>query len=535
MTTPTAQIEYFRSDVDGALHPCAVCATDTGDEPKPLIVEVSPGALNNLPGAMQTAATLASIAAQHGKACVVLRATSRGPGTVCQNYGEVDVLEAIEHVARYYPIDRRRITVTGSSMGGAATWYLASHYPDLFAGAAPFCGYCDYRLWEKPGGHTFHMHAWEEHSWRSRSAIDLVENFAHTPVWIVHGEWDRSIGGGVPAEHSQQMHRRLCDLGYDVRYTEVPKTGHSSDLPELWSRVVLWLLEQEKAAAPRHVPLVTYGLRHNRSYWVTIEQFEKYGDRGEVDANFASDRQLIIHTRNVRTLKVDALPACDPVTVNLDGSVWEGIAPAQGATFRRCAGDWELSRDIVASEKRHGASGPVGDLFFERVLLVPGTAGTDEETFFNRWVATHAASYYRSRNGGVHRGGIPGENWVDLPVIPDSELTGEQLASSNLLLYGTFRTNAVLARFEGRLPVSFAGNTIRLCGREFTSDRTAVFAVFPHPDHPSRYVAIHGGVAPDAISWGSHLDMHLLPDYLVYSGGETLDWGLWGNRWETQS
>jgi len=32
-------------------------------------------------------------------------------------------------------------------------------------------------------------------------------------------------------------------------------------------------------------------------------------------------------------------------------------------------------------------------------------------------------------------------------------------------------------------------------------------------------------VTPDAICWGSHLDMHLLPDYMVYSEGEALDWG----------
>ena len=63
----------------------------------------------------------------------------------------------------------------------------------------------------------------------------------------------------------------------------------------------------------------------------------------------------------------------------------------------------------------------------------------------------------------------------------------------------------------------------------------AILAVFPHPDHPHRYVAIHGGVSPDGVTWGSHLDMQLLPDYVVYCGGKTLDWeagqtsGVFGN------
>jgi hypothetical protein len=32
------------------------------------------------------------------------------------------------------------------------------------------------------------------------------------------------------------------------------------------------------------------------------------------------------------------------------------------------------------------------------------------------------------------------------------------------------------------------------------------------------YVAVHGGATPDAVTWGSHLDMQLLPDYIAYNG-----------------
>ncbi|MCZ6635990.1 MAG: hypothetical protein O7G87_21545, partial [bacterium] len=88
---PIGQLQYFRSDVDGKLHPCAVCATDTSDTPKPLILEVSPGAISNLPGAVSLTEQIAGIAATHHRSCVVLRPTGRGPGSVYQNYGEIDV------------------------------------------------------------------------------------------------------------------------------------------------------------------------------------------------------------------------------------------------------------------------------------------------------------------------------------------------------------------------------------------------------------------------------------------------------------
>ena len=531
---PVGQLQYFRSNVDGRLHPCAVCATDTTEEPKPLILEVSPGALGNLPGAVSMTEEIAGIAARHGHACVVLRPTGRGSGSVYQNYGEVDVLEAIEHVASHYAIDRDRITLTGSSMGGAAVWYLISHYPDLFAGAAPFCGYCDYRLWEKPGGLTFHLREWEEASWKSRSAAFLVENLEHTPVWMVHGEWDRAVGGGVSVEHSRQMARLMGEKGYSYIYTEVPKTGHGCRVPEVWEKVILYLLEQKKRRNPDHVSLVSYDLRHHRSCWVAIEQLAHYGERGAVDAGLTGDNRAAVHTDGVRAFSLGPIEGREAVTVVVDGQGLGEVNLSRSQTFRRGEdGVWRAGVFDLTREKRHGSSGPIGDLFYDGLILTPGTAGS-EEAFFTSWAARDARMYYRNRNGGVHRGGIMGDNAVDLPIVNDNDLQEDALVHNNLLLYGTHASNSVLARFERELPLAFEGTTVHLADRTYTTKRAAVFAVFPHPGNPNRYVAVHGGVTPDAICWGSHLDMHLLPDYMVYSEGELLDWGFWGNDWRSQ-
>ena len=533
--TPVGQLQYFRSAIDGKLHPYAVCATDPRNEPKPLIVEVSPGALGNLPGAVELTEQIAGIAAKHNQSCIVLRPTGRGSGSVYQNYGELDVLEAIEHVASNYAIDRDRITISGSSMGGAATWYLISHYPDLFAGAAPFCGYCDYRLWEKPGGLTFHMHEWEMPSWRSRSAAFLIENLAHTPVWIIHGEWDRGVGGGVPVEHSRQIAQLMEERDYTYKYTEVPKTGHGCRLPDIWEEAILWLLKQRKQRSPNHVSLAIYNLRHNRSYWVTVDQLAHYGDRGAVNARFVKDNHLVVHTENIRTFSLGPIQQNEPVGVTIDDQEFESMNLTYQKQFQQNhEGVWVQDNFDLSAEKHHRASGPISNLFFDGLILVPGTVGTEEETFFNKWIAENAVGYYRSRNGGVHRGGIMGDNAVQLPVIPDVQLTEDLLQMNNLLLYGVYDSNAILAQFEGKLPLSFEGATIHLSDKSYTADRTTVFAVFPHPSNPERHVAVHAGVTPDAICWGSHLDMQLLPDYIVYSGGQLLDWGFWGNDWRSQ-
>ena len=531
---PTGQLEYFRSGIDGAEVPCAVCATDASDEPKPLIVEVSPGAMKNLPGCVSEVSTMASVAVDHGLACVVLRATGRGSGSVYQNYGEVDVFEAIEHVKENYAIDEDRISVTGASMGGAATWYLISHYPDVFAAAAPYCGYCDYRLWEKPGGSTFHMQEWEEASWRARSAAFLVDNLAYTSVWMVHGEWDRGVGGGVPVEHSRQMARLFGEAGYDFRYTEVPETGHDCRLPEIVDEVIPWMLTQRKARDRKRVVHSAYTLRHNRSHWVTIEQLEGYDRKGTIDAAMADDGALVIATENLTSFSV--APAVATMVsggqgdVTVDGQVLDSrdVDGASGFFYRGSDGRWRHGR---SSGKRRAGSGPIGDLFHDGTLLVAGTSGTSFETQVTREVANGAARFYRTRNGGVHRGGIPGDNEIELRICDDVDLSEDERRTHNLLLYGTHSSNQVLAQYGKSMPIQFEEDRISICGRDFMGDAVAAIAIFPHPEHDERYVAVHGGTTEDAICWGSHLDMALLPDYLVYAKGEVVEWGFWNSEW----
>ncbi len=530
----TGKVEYYVSKMDGKRRPYAACATGSSDEPRPMIVEVSPGG-TDLERGMRMAEGIAATAARHEVACVAVRPTGRGPGSVNQNYGEVDTLEAIEDAAAKYNVDRNRISVTGSSMGGAATWYLTSHNPDRFAAGAPFCGYCDYRMWEKPDGFTFHMHPWEEPSWQARSAALLIENFQHTPMWIVHGEWDRSVGGGVSVEQSRQMTRLLTEQKFSHEYTEVPETGHGCRVPEVWEKVILWLLAQEKAQSPDHVSLVTYELRHNRAYWVAIDQLDKYSQRAKLDARRTGDRSVAVETENVRTFSLGPLDKASSVEVSVDGQQIANMDLTRPLQFRRQRDEvWQSANVDLSGEKRHGCSGPLSDLFHENVIQVPGTAGSQAESFFLANVAGNARRYFRGRNGGVHRGGIMGENNVDLPSVPDAQLSDRQRTQSNLLLYGTPTTNAVLKRFEGRVPISFDKDSVTVADKTFEGDKVAVFAIFPHPENPDRYVAVHGGVTPDAVTWGSHLDMQLLPDYIAYNGGELLGWGFWDNRWKAQ-
>lgn len=50
------------------------------------------------------------------------------------------VKELLDMVLSRYSIDKKRVAVTGFSMGGAGTWHYAQMFPDLFSAAIPVAG-----------------------------------------------------------------------------------------------------------------------------------------------------------------------------------------------------------------------------------------------------------------------------------------------------------------------------------------------------------------------------------------------------------
>lgn len=553
------QVLYHRSKIYGDLQPLAVCATDVSKVPKPLLVILT--SLAYPKQAAQDCAAICRVAGDRGIDCVVLGADGRGGGSVHQGYGEVDVYEAIDAVKKKLAIDPDRISVTGSSVGGAATWYHASHYPDVWAAAAPFFGYCDDKLWEKSGIVSFQRYAWEEFSWIARGAAYRAANLRHVALRITHGEWDRCIGGGVPVEHSRQMDRQLTQLGIPHTYIEVPKTGHSHT-PELWNETVPWLLKQKRVKAPDQVSLVVHALRHNRCRWVVVEQQLVSGKAATVEARRHRAKEMIeVKTANVRRLALGPLAEASGIALDLDGSAFPKVDLTGEQHFMRSPdGSWARADGAIpAGEKKPGLSGPFGDLFIAPTIIVYGQSGSQEANEFNKLVALNAARYFSQWNGGVHRGSIPGSNNVLLPVLSDQHLLAllansaaaepvdldsrlasgdsakvaidrEVLRRANLFLIGNSDSNAVLAKLAPQLPIGFEQGKLKLAGKTYHGEHLAFYAVLPHPDG-KRYVALLAGNEPDAICWGSRVGLQLVPDYLIFNHDRVVEWGFWDNNW----
>lgn len=126
------------------------------------------------------------------------------------------VVELVEKLCKELPIDKKRIYITGLSMGGFGSWNLMAKHPDLFAAGVPICG----------GGD-----------------VKTAEKLAKIPIWAFHGDEDKA----VKVDLSRGMIKAIEKAGGKPKYTEYKGVGHDS-----WTQtyknaeVIDWLFEQKK-------------------------------------------------------------------------------------------------------------------------------------------------------------------------------------------------------------------------------------------------------------------------------------------------
>jgi hypothetical protein len=241
-----------------------------------------------------------------------------------------------------------------------------------------------------------------------------------------------------------------------------------------------------------------------------------------------------VKTDNVRHLSLRPPATLSASSsVQIDDTLIDELDLTEGIGLRREPdGEWVLADlEPPPGEKRPGLSGPFGDLFGAGTVLVAGTAGSAEETFFQDWCARDASFFVKQWNGGVHRGGIPGESWVELPVVTDAEHERSSSAA-NVVAYGTPSTNRVLAAVADRLQLRVDPGKVRVGDRVYEGEDLGLIAVVAFPDGSSRYLGMHSGSSADATTSGAHLNWQLLPDYLVYDAERVLEWGFFDNDWQ---
>ena len=105
------------------------------------------------------------------------------------------VMELVDSLKARYPVDGRRLYLTGPSMGGFGAWLAYTRYPGRFAAIVPVCGGGD------PGAVSANA----------------------TAVWAFHGELDTQ----VPVSRAREMVSAIEAAGSSVRYSEYQGLGHN--------------------------------------------------------------------------------------------------------------------------------------------------------------------------------------------------------------------------------------------------------------------------------------------------------------------
>ncbi|MFT5124239.1 MAG: hypothetical protein ACI97B_002874, partial [Verrucomicrobiales bacterium] len=320
--------------------------------------------------------------------------------------GEIDCLEALEHVKEDYRVDENRILVRGFSMGGAACWQFAVHYADRWCAANPGAGFSETPDFLKTfQGETLNPTWYEKRLWHWYDCTDYAINFFNLPTVAYSGEIDRQ------KQAADMMDVALAKEGMQLTHIIGPGMGHKIDpvSQEEIARRLDAIAAHGRDPVPAKVKLTTWTLRYPSMFWVQLDRLGTHWERARLDAELTSDGVVISQLENVEAFSLvfysGACPLDNtrPPTIVLGNQRLSGPPIASDRSWtvhlRKQGEAWAVveSPRGPGLEKRHGLSGPIDDAFMDRFLFVQPSGSVDA------WTTTeldHAVTHWRQQFRG---------------------------------------------------------------------------------------------------------------------------------------
>jgi dienelactone hydrolase len=414
--------------------------------------------------------------------------------------GEVDSFEAMDAVKRYYRIDPNRIAVRGFSMGGAACWQFATHFAGDWAAAAPGAGFSETPDFLKVYQNEAVKPTWyEQKLWHLYDSTDYAVNLFNCPTIAYSGELDGQRQAAV------MMEKALAQEGMTLTHIIGPGAHHfyeANAKKEVAAKVDA-AVAAGRDAIPAKIRFTTWTLRYNRMKWVRIDGLEKHWTRARLDAETSKDG-IAVKTQNVSAFSI-LMPHFDltsatkdspfrlgqRVVVTVDGQPlpttvrYAGSDNLWKAYFHKAGSKWETARSdrLAGLHKEHGLQGPIDDAFMDSFIMVRPT-GTPMNAKVGAWSTgemNHAIDHWRRQYRG------------EAIVKDDRAISHDDIANSNLVLWGDPESNAILKRIAGSLPIKWDAKGVHVGKELFTPDHNVPVLVYPNPLNPRRYVVINSG------------------------------------------
>lgn len=461
--------------------------------------------------------------------------------------GEVDVLEALEDVQQRYRIDEDRISVRGFSMGGAACWQFAVHYPDRWFAANPGAGFSEtpefLKFFQKE---TLTPRPWEKALWNLYDCDKYALNLSHCPTIAYSGEND------IQKQAADVMETALLEHNIRLRHIIGADMGHSIDgaSMKIIEKGMTALAGRRRPSIARDIHFETHTLKYNRMHWLTIDGLIEHWKPARADIiHWKLDAgpgnnvvELRIGTDNVSAFTLDFPPgtflleqatgldasltvsatvvsAQDIPDDNSSANTDEGNSPwfhittqpfsdgsAQIQAHRNAKGKWVSGPIRDQLRKRQHLQGPIDDAFMDSFVFVRPTGKSANETA-GRWAAAEldrAIEHWRRHFRG------------DARVIDDTDVTDELIHSANLILWGDPSSNAVMAKVAGKLPIQWTDKQISVGSQTFDAANHAPILIYPNPLNPNRYVVFNSSFTFREFAYLNNArQVPMLPDWAV--------------------
>jgi len=405
--------------------------------------------------------------------------------------GEIDCLEALSQVQKHYPIDENRRVMRGFSMGGAACWQFAVHYPTLWAAAAPGAGFSETPDFLKVfQNETLHPTAYEQKLWHMYDCTDYARNLFNVPTVAYSGEKD------IQKQAADKMEASMKKEGLTLVHLIGPGTGHSyhAETKKELNRRIDEIVARGRNPVPPTISFTTYTLRYNRCFWLLLQGLERHWERARVNGELKS-HGVVLKTEGVNALTLSMGPGECPLgerkqpAVEIDGQNLTGTPVGADrswtAHFHKVAGKWQSvdKLDDDSLRKQPGLQGPIDDAFMDSFLMVRPT-GKPQHEKTGEWVRAEmprALDHWRKQFRG------------DARVKNDDAITAADIAAQNLVLWGDPSSNKVLARILERLPIRWEADKIHIGRDSYDAAHHMPVLVFPNPLNAKKYVVLNSG------------------------------------------
>ncbi len=415
--------------------------------------------------------------------------------------GEVDTLEVLEHAIKEYQLDPKRVAIRGFSMGGAAAWHLAVHYPDKWFAANPGAGFSETPLFLKVFQSEELKPTWyEQKLWQMYDCPVWARNLRMLPTIAYSGEIDKQKqAADVMAEACWNLPE---NERFELTHIIAPKTAHKID-PSARVEIEKRLATLDAMRSPeplKHISFTTTTLKYNKAHWITINAIKEHWSPATVNAFKTENGQVIeLFVENITDLSLNfdanQVPLNVPfISVQLNDPKLHSFNAIKrrsdlswGARLRLTGDKWEQVSPIespsMTLSKKHGLQGPIDDAFMGPFLFVKPTA-TGRHPKVDRWVDAEfnraVREWHRQMRG-------------DAIVKTSEELKPEDIENYNLILWGDPQSNPTLAKIADKLPIQWSREHVVVGARKFDAANHAPVLIYPNPLNPQRYIVLNSG------------------------------------------